>query len=54
MDDTTRLHWEQIEDATIEPAIAATIAELEEAPFISDELENSADLHDRILRWLKS
>lgn len=54
MDDTTRLHWEQIADATIDRAIAATISELEEAPFISEEVENSADLHDRLLRWFKS
>lgn len=49
MDATTRLYWEQFADATIDRAVAATIAELEEAPFICDEVENFADLHDRIL-----
>jgi hypothetical protein len=40
MDDTTRRHWEQIADATIDRAIAAAMGELKAS---QPELEDTAD-----------
>ena len=52
MDDTTRLHWEQIADATIDRAFAGAIADLKAAPLMSD-VENAVDLEDLLFRWAR-
>jgi hypothetical protein len=48
MDDTTRRHWEQIADATIDRAIAAAMGELKAS---QPELEDTADTWGLVLAW---
>jgi hypothetical protein len=48
MDDTTRRHWEQIADGTIDRAIAAAMGDLKAS---QPELEDTADTWGLVFRW---